>query len=106
MQRELEAMGHRVRREVKVMVYYRGEPLTTQSMDMIVNEKVLVENKAREKLPADATEQLFSYLTSTDLEVGLVLHFGREPRSYRVVHENRFKPHHKRDTTPPPSAPA
>jgi GxxExxY protein len=71
MERDLIAKGFRVDREVGVMVYYRGEPLAPQTIDMIVEEKVIVENKAVERLPADTPSQLFSYLCSTDLEVGL-----------------------------------
>ena len=91
MERDLIAKGCRVDREVGVMVYYRGKPLAPQRVDMIVNERVIVDNKATERLRADTPSQLFSYLCSTNLEVGLVLHFGREPRFYRVVCENRFK---------------
>jgi len=41
-----------------------------------------------------ATQQLFSYLCSTKLEVGLLLHFGREAKFQRVICENRCKRHH------------
>ena len=54
------------------MVYYRGEPLAPQRIDMIVNERVIVDNKATERLRADTPSQLFSYLCSTNIEVGLV----------------------------------
>ena len=91
LERVLIAKGHKVDREVAVMVYFRGEPVTRQTIDMIVDDKVLVENKARKHLPDDATEQPFSYLCATDLEVGLLLHFGRKPRFYRLFFENRFK---------------
>jgi GxxExxY protein len=91
LERELVARGHRVQREVGVMVYYKGEPLAQQSMDMIVNEKVIVEYKATEVLHPAASPQLFSYLCSTNLEVGMLLHFGRKPRFYRQICENRFK---------------
>lgn len=73
------------------MVSYRGEPLAKQTLDMIVDGKVVVETKAGERLHPSATSQLFSYLCATDLEVGLLLHFGREPRFYRVICENRLK---------------
>lgn len=95
MERDLIAKGHKVRREVAVMVYFRREPLAPQTFDMIVDDKVVVENKARERLQPGACDQLFSYLCSTDLEVGLVLHFGREPKFYRVVFENRYKRRNK-----------
>ena len=49
------------------MVYYRGEPLARQTLDMIVDEKVVIENKATEHLHPGAHLQLFSYLSATDL---------------------------------------
>jgi GxxExxY protein len=92
--RELTASGHRVEREVGVMVYYRGEPLARQTFDMVVNDRVIVESKAMEFLPLGSTEQLFSYLCSTNIEVGLLLHFGRTANFYRVICENHLKRHH------------
>ncbi len=94
LERDLIARGHRVEREVDVPVYYRGEPLASQSLDMVVNERLVLEVKATERLHVGAELQLFSYLCATRLEVGLVLHFGREPRFQRVICENRFKRHH------------
>lgn len=73
------------------MVYFRGEALARQTLDMIVDDYVIVEIKATERLHTSAAPQLFGYLASTDLEVGLVLHFGREARFHRVLFENRFK---------------
>jgi hypothetical protein len=54
----------------------------------------VIETKAAERLHPGATRQLFSYLCSTDLEVGLLLHFGREAKFQRVICETRFKRHH------------
>jgi GxxExxY protein len=96
LERELQARGHRVDREVAVMVYYRGEPLARQTLDMIVEEKLVIEIKATERLHPGANLQLFSYLCSTKMEVGLLLHFGPEPRFYRVICENRLKHHGQR----------
>jgi GxxExxY protein len=56
--------------------------------------KLVIETKAAERLHPGATRQLFSYLCSTDLEVGLLLHFGREAKFQRVICETRFKRHH------------
>ena len=89
----LTAKGHRVDREVSVTVYFRGRALATQVMDMIVDDKVLVEIKAGEHLHPAATAQVFGYLCATTLEVGLLLHFGREPKAHRVFCENRYKRH-------------
>jgi GxxExxY protein len=99
LQRDLIASEHRVDREVAVMVYHRGEPLAGQTLDMIVDEKLILEIKATEHLHPSATLQLFSYLCATNLEVGLLLHFGRAATFQRVICENRFKRHRSASST-------
>ena len=91
LERDLAAKGHRIAREVSVMVFFRGEPLGLQVLDMIVDDKVVVEIKSTQILHPGASSQLFGYLAATKFEVGLVLHFGREARAHRVLFENRFK---------------
>ena len=63
--------------------------------EYIVDGAVVIENKAREPLDPDAQGQLFAGLAATNLEVGLVLHFGKKARFYRVFFENRFKQRNK-----------
>ncbi len=91
LERDLTAKGHRVDREVGVLIYFRGEPLARQTIDMIVDQKVVVEIKSTERLHLEAHRQLSGYLCASTLEVGLLLHFGREPKFYRALFENRFK---------------
>jgi GxxExxY protein len=91
LERDLVRKGHQVDREVGVLVYYRGEPLARQTLDMIVDRKVIVESKAGERLHHSASLQLFSYLCSTNMEVGLLLHFGRKASVHRMICENRLK---------------
>jgi GxxExxY protein len=88
MERELLRRGRTVGREVSVPVIYRGEILTTQRVDMIVDDRVVVEIKSSLAFPAAARLQTLNYLRATELEVGLVLHFGSEATFYRVVHSN------------------
>src|SRR6185437_2376375 len=91
LERVLIGVGRRVAREVGVIVYFRGEPLARQSLDMVVDGKLIVEIKATERLHDNATHQLFGYLCATNLELGLLLHFGHEPKFHRVICENRLK---------------
>jgi GxxExxY protein len=88
LERELIARGHRVAREVSIHVTYKGHVVAVQRIDMIVDEKVVVETKSSVELPKPAQRQLFNYLRATRLEVGLLLHFGLEPRFYRLVCSN------------------
>jgi GxxExxY protein len=86
LERELLARGHRVGREASVRIIYKGEELATQRLDMIVDEKLVVEIKSTAKLSDSAARQLFSYLHATNLRVGLLLHFGPTAKFRREVH--------------------
>jgi len=83
LERELIARGHRVAREVSVRVFYKGEPIAWQRIDMLVDEKVIVEAKATPQLALMARLQLRNYLRATRLEVGLLLHFGPTAQFFR-----------------------
>lgn len=82
---ELHGRGHDVAREFGVNVYYRGILIPQQRHDMVVDQKLAVEIKSTERLHRDAKRQLYNYLRATNLEVGLLLHFGRSATFYRVV---------------------
>jgi GxxExxY protein len=84
-ERELRRRGHRVSREVWLPVLYKGEELCKQRLDMVVDGKLIIEIKATPDLPKTATRQLYNYLRVTALTVGLLFHFGAEPRFYRLV---------------------
>jgi GxxExxY protein len=97
LERELRWRGHRVAREVSVNVMYKGEELCTQRLDMIVDEKVVVESKSTYELHPAAQRQLYNYLRATKLEVGLLFHFGREPQFYRLMYRNPTRSATRRD---------
>ena len=71
--------------EVPVEVYFRGRQVGNFRADMIVESKVLVECKASERLDPTWETQTLNYLRSTDLEVALLLHFGRRADFKRLV---------------------
>jgi GxxExxY protein len=91
LERELRWAGHAVARELGVPVLYKGEELTRLRIDAVVDGRLVVEAKATEVVPPGARRQLYNYLRCTPLEVGLLLHFGPEPRFYRVVCPNSRK---------------
>jgi GxxExxY protein len=85
LERELRSRGRQVGREVGIRVRYKGEELAWQRIDMIVDKKLIVEIKSTVDLHAGAKRQVYNYLRATHLRVGLLLHFGLEPRFYRIV---------------------
>ena len=89
--RELRACGHDVEREVYVPVFYKGELLGKQRLDMVVDRKLIVEVKATLELHESAKPQVFNYLRASRLEIGLLLHFGPTARAYRVECRKLFR---------------
>jgi GxxExxY protein len=104
--------GHVVDREVRVPVWFEKHMIGYHRLDMFVDNKVVVEIKATERLSDVAERQLRSYLKATNLDVGLVLHFGLKPAVHRVRQksmrerlacvvdptdlENPIDPHHQK----------
>lgn len=88
---ELRAQGHRVAREVSVTVLYKEIELGSQRLDMLVDERLVVEVKCRRDKPDFGSAQLFNYLRATNLEVGLLLHFGPRPSFRRIVCLNSWR---------------
>jgi GxxExxY protein len=86
LERELRSRGHQVRREAGVCVMYKGEELAYQRLDMLIDEALIVEVKSTVELHKGANRQIYNYLRATSLEIGLLLHFGPEPKFYRSYH--------------------
>lgn len=82
---ELVERGHDVMREAAAGVIYKGRCISSQRLDMLVDGKLIVEAKSTEHLPPTAIRQLDNYLKGTNLEVGLLLHFGPRAKFYRRI---------------------
>jgi GxxExxY protein len=63
-------------REHEVALTFHGVLVGHHRLDLVVDNKVVVELKAVEKLAPVHFAQLRSYLASTDLSVGLLLNFN------------------------------
>ena len=85
MELELKRRGHQVEREVPFVIPYLGVPVGLYKCDMVIDGLVVVEIKAGELLPASSKRQLFNYLRVSRKSVGLLLHFGPEPKFYRQI---------------------
>jgi GxxExxY protein len=91
LEQEIRGRGHRVAREFAAPVPYKGRQLAVQRLDMVVDSRVVVEIKATHELHPSAKRQLFNYLRATNLEVGLLLHFGPKPRVYRQIATHAYR---------------
>ena len=100
--RELRSRKHEIGREVSVPVLYKGEEVARQRLDMIVDQLLVVEVKSTRTLHDGSVRQVENYLRATRLELGLLLHFGPQPRFYRVISSNKTAPN---PTNPRPCVP-
>jgi GxxExxY protein len=74
---ELEKMNIPFERQVELDVNYKDTVFKRRfRADLIVEGKVLVENKAITALTVSDEAQLFNYLKTTGLRVGLLFNFG------------------------------
>ena len=87
---ELTKAGLRVECQKSIRVVYDGIPVGEFYADMLVEDCVLIENKAMQTLVIGHEMQLINYLAATGIEVGLLLNFGapslqikRKSRVYR-----------------------
>ncbi|HRZ83821.1 MAG TPA: GxxExxY protein [Candidatus Hydrogenedentes bacterium] len=74
---ELTARGIPVRRQVPLPIHYKGHPLSSPLvMDMLADERVIIENKAVAQYNALFEAQCLTYLRLTRLKLGLVINLG------------------------------
>ncbi len=86
---ELKNLGLFVEKQKQIKVYYKNEQVGEYYADLIISESVIVELKAAESLCEAHEFQLINYLKATEIEVGLLLNFGKEPMFKRKVFSNK-----------------
>jgi len=85
---ELRDLGLDVEQQVPIKVLYGKEIVGDYFADIVVENLVILELKAIEELKPIHEVQLVNYLKATDIEVGLLLNFGKEPQYKRRVLTN------------------
>ena len=88
---ELTLAGLQVKRQQPITVFYDGVEVGSYYADLIVEGLVIVELKAAEGICEEHECQLINYLKATDMEVGLLLNFGKKPQIKRKVHSNSYQ---------------
>ena len=88
---ELTAMGLFCEKQKPIKVYYNGKIVGEYFADIIVNGCVIVELKAAEVLVEEHEFQSINYLKATEIEVGLLLNFGKKPQFKRKLFTNDRK---------------
>ncbi len=88
---ELTEMGIYCERQKQIKVFYKSKIVGEYYADIMVENKVALELKAAEALVDANEQQLINYLKATEIEVGLLLNFGKKPSFRRKVFQNEEK---------------
>jgi GxxExxY protein len=88
---ELSKMGLNVLQQKNIKVFYEADQVGDYFTDLLVNDLIIVELKAAESICEEHEAQLLNYLKATDIEVGLLLNFGKEPKFKRKFFTNDKK---------------
>jgi GxxExxY protein len=78
-------------RERPLAVHLHGRIIGSFRADIVVESKIILEFKAGSRLENAAETQLLNYLRVTEIEVGLLLHFGPRASFKRRVMSNERK---------------
>jgi len=88
---ELKNHGLKCETQKAISVFYDGVIVGNYFADIIVENKVILELKATEALREEHEAQLINYLRATNIEVGLLMNFGKEAEFVRKVFSNSRK---------------
>jgi GxxExxY protein len=88
---ELIEMGFKVDMEQRILVYYKTHVVGDYSSDLLVEDVIICELKTSESLQEGDENQLINYLKATNIEVGLLLNFGKKPQVKRKIYDNEKK---------------
>ena len=85
---ELKKEGLKGESQKRIEVLYEGSVVGEYFADIVVENLVILELKAAERICPEHSYQLLNYLKATDIEVGLLLNFGRKPEFVRKTFLN------------------
>ena len=88
---ELRKMGLEVKCQYPITVFYESEIVGEYFADIIVNDLITIELKASKSLLEKHECQLINYLKATEVELGLLMNFGKIAEFKRKIFLNKFK---------------
>ena len=88
---ELSKNGLKAEKQKPIKVYYENQTVGEYFTDIIVEDSIILELKAAEFVVEEHELQLINYLKATEIEIGLLLNFGKSPEFKRKIFTNDRK---------------
>jgi len=73
---ELELRGIPFERQKAIVIHYKDRVVGNHRLDLVVDERIIVELKAASALTDVFKQQLLSYLKATGRRLGILVNFG------------------------------
>jgi len=81
----LDSSGIAYKRELPVRINYKGRFLTTNYIDFLIEDKIILEIKQGGHFSKKDFEQTYNYLKVTSLKLGIVARFTRSGLKFQRV---------------------
>lgn len=88
---ELRSRGRKVEAEKRILVSYRDEIVAEFFLDLVVDEKVILELKAVSEILPIHKQQALAYVRASGLPLAMVINFGGESVTHVRVANTRRK---------------
>jgi len=84
--KELTLLGLKIEVQKTIPVFYKGEKVGLHKLDLVVEDKLVIELKAVESFSPHHRSQLLSYLKAGGYKLGILVNFSKSKVEYcRVV---------------------
>jgi len=87
----LHEQGLKVSKQHPIAVYFRNQLIGEFRIDIMVEEKIILELKSVSKILPEHEAQIINYLKATDIDIGLLMNFGNKPEFKRFIFGKKRK---------------
>ena len=82
----MDEKGLQVSQQMPLPVFFHGKRIGNFCADYLVEGKIIVEIKAISGLLPEHQAQVINYLKASNVEIGLLINFGRPKIEYKRLH--------------------
>ena len=87
---EMKSKGMDIKAQQPIEITYKGQVVGNYVTDLIVNDRVIIELKAVERLTEVHEAQTINYLMATKYPIALLINFGAKSLEYkRFIHTKK-----------------
>lgn len=88
---ELNKTALIIEKELEQPVYYDNQLVGKRRVDFLINKTILVETKAIGELDNSCINQILNYIEAFNLEIGLLINFGKNRLEFKRFTNNKLK---------------